>query len=134
MDDLYERLQSIAPHMNTLRRRWFARVRYDMLADALWWSDERPDFSDAEDHWCLQPVFRYHTSLIVGVDEHEWLPFWRRAMELFPKWPGFHPSRTSPNEKLAAFYKRESKSAIDSFLECFVDPKFRGDLRREIDG
>ena len=132
MDELYERLESIAAQMNSLRRSWFAHLKYDMMADALWWSDERPDFAAAEDHWCLRPVFRYRTALIVGDSADEWFQIWARAQELFPKWPGFHRSRTSPNPKLADFYKRQSKSSMDTFVDGFDDPEFREELRREI--
>ncbi|MFN3192896.1 MAG: hypothetical protein ACE361_20470 [Aureliella sp.] len=112
MDELLDRLDSIAAQMNACRRSWFARLNYDMMADALWWSDERPNFADAEDHWCLRPVFRYRTTLILDAPEPQWKPFWDRSLELFPKWPGFHDSRTSPNSKLVAYLQKHSDAAM----------------------
>ena len=32
MDDMIRRLESIAPQMNSLRRRWFPRIHYDVLS------------------------------------------------------------------------------------------------------
>jgi hypothetical protein len=57
VDEYFERLESIAPMMNAMRYDESAKLNYDTLADALWWSDERPDFNTAKDHWCLRPVF-----------------------------------------------------------------------------
>ncbi|EMI45182.1 hypothetical protein [Rhodopirellula sp. SWK7] len=114
MDELLDRLETVAEQMNACKRSWFAKLNYDMMADALWWSDERPDFADAEDHWCLRPLFRYRTTLILDAPESQWLPFWDRSLELFPDWPGFHHSRTKPDSKLAAYHSRKHDIAISS--------------------
>lgn len=117
MDELFDRLESIASQMNALPYDESAGLHYDAMADALWWSDERPAFNYAKDHWCLRPVFRYRTSMITGVPEGEWLRFWDRARELFPQWPGFHESRNTRSKELLAFYRQHSKAALDSFRE-----------------
>ena len=64
-----DRFPNIADRMNALDFSERADVHYDMLADAIWWSDERPDFDSPEDQWCLQRLFRYRTSLILGRPE-----------------------------------------------------------------
>ena len=133
MDELYQRLDTIAVLMNSQRRSRFASLNYDMMADAIWWSDERPNFDHPEDHWCLRPVFRYRTTLILDSPDPKWLPFWERSLELFPDWPGFHPSRVTSNPKLMAFHASKSKIAMDSFLDGVDDPEFREELRREMD-
>ena len=121
MDELLLRLESIAPQMNACSRSESAQLNYDMMADAIWWSDERPNFNHAKDHWCLRPVFRYRTTLILGPSEPQWLPFWERALELFPDWPGFHRSRTKSEPKLAAFYATKFKIAMDSVYDGVGD-------------
>jgi hypothetical protein len=131
MDDLLARLENVAPQMNALRRSWFARPNYDLLADAIWWIDERPSFDEAEDHWCLQPVFRYRTTLILEKPDSRWQPFWERALKLFPNWPGFHRSRCSTNAKLAAFYKKQAKIGIDSVRDLFDAPELLDMLSEE---
>jgi hypothetical protein len=105
-DDLLQSLQVIAPQMNVLRRRWLARLHYDAIADALWWSDERPKLTHLRDHWCLRLLFRYRTSLILGEPDLNCEPAWLEATRSFPNWPGFHPSRCQPNKRLVAFYAK----------------------------
>ena len=107
--------------MNAMRLDESATLDYDMMADALWWSDERPEFNTAKDHWCLRPVFNYRTSLIIKSPAHESERFWVRALELFPSWPGFHSSRTTRTKELLAFYRQHSKDALDSVLDAFDD-------------
>ena len=117
MDELLLRLDSIARQMNACVRSESAELNYDMMADALWWSDERPNLPDAKDHWCLRPVFRFRTTLILGTPETQYQPFWDRALVLFPEWPGFHHTRTAPNTDLVAFHKRKHDKAMASFDE-----------------
>ena len=133
MDELFTRLDRIASQMDALRWSPDAELNYDMMAGAIWWSDERPNFRQAEDHWCLRPVFRYRTAMILETPEPKWQLFWDRATELFPNWPGFHLSRTTPNPELVAFHNSKSKIAMDSFLEGVDDPDLREEMRREMD-
>ena len=133
MDELFTRLDRIASQMDALRWSPDAELNYDMMAGAIWWSDERPNFRQAEDHWCLRPVFRYRTAMILETPEPKWQLFWDRATELFPNWPGFHLSRTTPNPELVAFHNSKSKIAMDSFLEGVDDPELREEMRREMD-
>lgn len=114
-DDILKRIESVAPQMNAMRRQWFPRLHYDMLADALWWSDERPDFDDAEDHWCLRPVFRYRTTLILGDPDPNYEAAWAIAKDSFPRWPGFHPRRCRRNEKLAQLFHGWHRKAMEEF-------------------
>jgi len=115
VDEYFDCLETIAPRMNSMRYDVSAELRYDMMSDALWWSDERPAFNDAKDHWCLRPVLRYRTSVIVRSPEAEGLRFWDRARELFPEWPGFHEFRKTSSKELLEFYCQHSRAALDSF-------------------
>jgi len=107
---MFSRLATIAEAMNGMKKSSDAEIHYDMLAGALWWSDERPDFPQAEDHWCLRPVFRFRTTLILELPEMQFLPYWEEARKQFPKWPGFAVERCSPSVELAELY--EQKSAL----------------------
>lgn len=114
MDRLLKRLDTIAERMNALQQSSSATPSYDLMAGAIWWSDERPEFDRAEDHWCLRPVLRYRTTLILDSPETRWLPFWERSLELFPSWPGFHLARTTPSPELVEFYQVHCKAALES--------------------
>ena len=117
---MIERFPIIADRMNSLVFNDRAELHYDMLADALWWSDERPHFNEPEDHACLQRVFRYRTSLILDRPELEDESYWIAAQRDFPDWPGFHPSRCQPNGELVRFFHECHRKAMHS-LENIPD-------------
>ncbi len=114
-DDCLDKLAQVANEMNRLAKSSDAIIHYDLLAGALWWSDERPSFSDCELHSYLRPVFRYRTTLILDTTEDSYTPLWEASRDLFPFWPGFAPERCSPNEELAQWYRKKNRAAILSF-------------------
>lgn len=129
-DELIAKLATIAKVMNALTKSPDAVVHYDMLAGALWWSDERPAPDQLDDSDCLRPVFRYRTSEIISEPEPEYLPFWLAAKNAFPKWPGFDPERCKPDDNLAALYRRsEAKGLLSLDLADVVfrlEKQFQG--------
>jgi hypothetical protein len=118
VSDAFAGLAAIADAMNRLEKQPNARMHYDCMADAIWWSDERPTFRDARDHWCLRPIFHFRTTLILEVPNFENLGYWREGMRLFPQWPGFDPERRQPTEERKAFARRKSQEAILSLELC----------------
>jgi len=125
---IIDRLVSIADAMNGLEKSSDAVVHYDMMAGALWWSDERPDCFETEDNWCLRPVFRYRTSMILGAPEAPCLPYWEAARKHFPDWPGFAPERCSPDSELPALYHKQKAVVLLSIdlvsILCHLEEEF----------
>ena len=95
MNDLVDQLTIIADAMNTITAVPDASVAYDAASDSLVWSDElpRPGRFKVRDLWCLRPVLRYRTSLILDAPESQFITAWDEALRLFPKWPGFASKR-----------------------------------------
>lgn len=111
-------LKAIAPYMPQGDADPGAKVFYDILADALVWSDEKPH--PAEDDRplspsCLRAVWHYRTSLILGRPDERCRVHWEEAQRLFPDWPGFAAIRRHPD--LAAIYHKKSEPASRSLLD-----------------
>ena len=104
-------LTRISPMMQSLVLSPTATIRYDAASGAVIWSDEVPDptLARVRDLWCLRPVFRYRTTLIMGEPEQEHEHAWDCAQKLFGKWPGFSPWRRSTD--LAATAQRLRKES-----------------------
>ena len=115
-DELLGRLVQVAPKMNGLVKSPTALVHYDMMAGALWWSDERPDFDEPEYHWCLRPLFRYRTTLILGEPDQRYEHLWEQAKRLFPAWPGFDAERCRDDVQLARLYRIKNRWGLLSFV------------------
>ncbi len=116
-------LARIAPYLNGLRPSPDATISYEILSDALWWSDELPEdrgaFFRIKDWSFLRVIGHYRTWLIldqpdeffVSSVEHD-REIWQEARRLFPDWPGFHPRRSASEHKglyesLSAASRRE---------------------------
>ncbi|HEY5316070.1 MAG TPA: hypothetical protein VIK18_26315 [Pirellulales bacterium] len=129
-DRLIAMLSTIAGAMNSLTKAPDAVIHYDMLAGALWWSDERPASGQIGNSDCLRVVFRYRTSVIIGEPESQYLPYWLAAENEFPKWPGFAVERCRPNEGLAALYRRSEAKGLLSLdlmdINCRLEKEFQG--------
>lgn len=63
----------IAPIMNTLTIDVLATPEYEVMSDALIWSDELPNIGkeNLRDFWCLRPLLRYRTTLILDKPDQE---------------------------------------------------------------
>ncbi len=105
---LIDELTGIAPLLNQRSMDADAGLSYDVMSDALIWSDELPDLTTIplRKLWCLRPVFRYRTSLIQEQPDERFLDFWNAGRALFPDWPGFAPDRREPGVDLQAKLER----------------------------
>ena len=58
-----------------------ASVFYELMSDALVWSDEIPDLDtgDVRDFHCLRFVFRYRTTLMLGVPDGRFHSVWEEG-------------------------------------------------------
>jgi hypothetical protein len=99
-------LQEIAEDLTNLMLDPTATLHYDIMSDALVWSDERPKGRLVRELWCLRPVFRYRTGLILGLELTEFQNDWQTANQLFPLWIGFRDERSSRSVALQAEYIR----------------------------
>ena len=102
-------LKHISDDLNQLARDEQATVHYDIMSDALVWSDERPRHRRARELWCMRPIFRYRTGLIIGLELSEFREVWEAAKRLFPQWIGFREDRSSRNVELEKEYHRLRK-------------------------
>ena len=130
--DYFERLSRIAGEMNRTRVSPTAQVHYDLLADALVWSDELPcEISGRRGEFdCIKLLWRYRTTMLLGKPDNSFRPYWVRARAIFPNWAGFHFSRLKATEELVEFYRREHDRGIRSLEEC-VNVDERHDRRPE---
>lgn len=110
MVEFSNQLGQIAARMNALIKSSEAAIHHDLLAGALWWSDERPAFDEPEHHWCLRPILRYRTSLILGVPDERYESAWEAAKQLFPAWPGF----AEEHANLTISLPRSTERSIDT--------------------
>ena len=102
------------------RKAMFPHVRYHVLADALYWSDELPKGLEKDCENALRFVLRYRSSVIVGRPEVEYEAIWLAARKLFPKWIGFLEKRSTANQRLA--HKLEKfRESVRSQINCSVE-------------
>lgn len=94
--DVLKEYKRMAPTMNTLARSSRAQILYHILADAIYWSDEMPFPIEPLTENCLRLVLRYRTTLILGVPDAKWKPYWEEALRQFPNWIGFDQARRDP--------------------------------------
>jgi len=97
-----------------------AQPTYDMITDSLVWSDELPD-AQPNLWWAIRPVLHHRTCIILqrASTAGSW---WNRAIELFPEWVGFLPTRQTPTEDLRALYLSAVKIAEESMDRHFGGP------------
>lgn len=101
--------QILAPEMERMLINLGAQPAYDLMSDSLVWPDEIPPGRRARELWCLRPVLRYRTGLILGLEISEFSPEWNDAQEAFPTWIGFRKERSSWNKILQETYHKLSK-------------------------
>jgi hypothetical protein len=82
-----------------------ATVRYDMMSDALIWSDETTPDMPIELIWSLRIVFNYRTHLIRGTKIDD-TSVWDYYNSIFPRWIGFAPNRRTATTELLDLYRR----------------------------
>jgi len=104
--DWMEKLARIAEEMNRIHAVPGAEMRYDVTADAIFWTDEYPAnlAGRAWDFQCVKILLRYRTSVLTGQPDETFGPYWDRARQLFPNWAGFEPKRFVPTDEMIEFY------------------------------
>jgi len=105
--DYMAQLARIARVIDSVHVQHDAKRGYDILSDALTWSDEYPQTfgGRSEEFDCVRILLRYRTSVLTGDPDELLQPYWKRAKQLFPNWAGFEPSRRVPTDKLLQFYE-----------------------------
>lgn len=118
-DDLQNQLARIAAVMNELPADPKATIAYDVASDSLVWSDELPQQGvfRIKELWCLRPILRYRTSLILTTPEIQFRSAWELAQATFPGWIGFQSNRQSP--ELVATFTHLSHPAKQGINELF---------------
>jgi len=143
-----ERLILVAPLMQKRRPAPNATLSYEILADALVWSDELPgqaDWSTIDDGStrllaltvpheqfpvpqrildvsCIRPVLYYRSSLVIGEPDCYAEDYWAEAYRLFPDWAGFEPRRRSRDlEATLKEFRRAAQAEYAELLASFED-------------
>jgi hypothetical protein len=83
-----------------------AVIKFHLLADAIYWTDEIPPDLDSFSGNCLRFVLRFRTSLIVEQPDERCRRYWETALSQFSNWIGFRDERCRPSEALKAKYFR----------------------------
>jgi hypothetical protein len=114
-DDYYIQLERISPDMDQAPASPDATVGYDVLSDALVWSDEYPDslrrrFGEFQ---CIRLLLRYRTTLLLGNPDEALQPYWEKARSLFPNWAGFQQDRLRLTDELRRAYDRQSAKQMN---------------------
>lgn len=125
MGERQQALLAIAPVLNRLAVDPNARVQYELMSDALIWSDELPPLDEkGVDFACIRAVFRFRTTLMLGKPDERYRSDWDLLASLCPQWPGFLPERRAPDEdRIQLFTEKRDKlladfEALDARLGC----------------
>jgi hypothetical protein len=112
--DYFAELDRIANEMDQTRILPDATVSYDVLADALAWSDEYPRNIGGRlaEFDCVKLLLRYRTTLLLGKPDDFFKPYWDHARERFPSWAGFGSTRLTTTEELRTQYEHDRKWAM----------------------
>jgi hypothetical protein len=115
-------LRAIGDRMRELKPAAEAAVFYELMSDALVWSDEIPDLDsgDVSVFHCLRFVFRFRTTLMMGKPDERFRKLWDEAKTLFPNWPGFDPRRQAVEYR--PVYERFCELAKADIRELFDKP------------
>ena len=91
--------------LESLRSDPDATLHYDVMSDALVWSDELLRTRRAREIWCMRPIFRYRTGLLLGLELLEFSESWTLARSIFPRWIGFAQERCERSVPLELMYR-----------------------------
>jgi len=106
-----EALEIHADHLNSLSTPDpDASVRYDILADALVWSDETIDSTPNDLINGLRQLRHYRTHVMLNALNPDG-DVWLHCRSLFPDWVGFIPDRHMRTTELLSIYRRGDVSS-----------------------
>lgn len=97
-----------------------ATLHYEVMPDALVWSDEILRGRKVRETWCMRPVFRYRTGLILGLQLVEFEEPWGLAKTILPNWIGFSKWRCERNVELELLYQNFRKKLMDLPLRVTI--------------
>ena len=122
-----EPLEQHAAHLNSICvPNRSATIEYDILADALNWSDETNPSTPSDVIGALRPLRHYRTRLMLNAEEPNNI-VWEYCRLLFPNWIGFLPERRRQTPELLARYRREEVSSRWCLRKLERDLGSRGD-------
>lgn len=124
MDDTGQhlaRLKTMAPSMRRAKKSAKAALSYSVLADALYWSDEIPQFDDTVADDLVRFLLRYRTTLVLGHPQKALEPYWNEALRQFPEWIGFDSCRRASSPELQKAHKQFKDRAMAELMGG-VDP------------
>lgn len=106
-----EALEMHAHHLNSLSTPDpSVSIRYDVLADALVWSDETDASTPNDVIDGLRQLRHYRTRMMLAGSEPDG-DVWLHCQSLFPDWVGFLPARHNQTTELLSIYRRGDVSS-----------------------
>ena len=115
---IVESFKDVASDMERTRINPEAVLQYDLLADALAWSDEYPANSKRPpvELSSVRVLLRYRTTIILQSPDERLKPYWEQALLMFPNWGGFTPGRSKPSADLVEYYESQRKAGGQSLV------------------
>ena len=102
------KLQNAAEKLKQCAYSPESHFRFDIMSDAIVWADEIPS-PPLGDAMIVRLLFRFRTTVILGVPDKLLEQYWSLGKTLFPSWPGFRPERSVPCPELLEHYHNHSK-------------------------
>ena len=106
-----EALEHYAAHLNSISvTEIHTTISYDILADALVWSDEINELTPTDVIHALRQLRHYRTHVMLNdiMPDNE---VWQHCRSLFPNWIGFLPERHQQTTELLKIYRRGDVSS-----------------------
>lgn len=88
-----------------------SKFQYELMSGAVIWNDETIGNLPFDLISSLRLIWAYRSSLYLEKPRKEFEKVWNEAIRLFPNWPGFHPSRIQPEEKVITYYKEAKRNS-----------------------
>lgn len=104
LEQISNQYRIIKAQMIACETRPEAVIKYHLLADAIYWTDEIPEKLDSFSENCLRFVLRYRTTLLIGEPDEKWKMHWEVAKREFGGWIGFSSTRCCFSEEIKSVY------------------------------
>lgn len=105
-------LEELAGRLPQGRSVTRSRVHYDVVAGALFWTDEEVNGLSADAQMVLRKLLRHRSMLLIGSSESEYEELWAAAHQRIPNWVGFQRERTTPSTWWRWRYRLLERRAI----------------------